>query len=107
MNTELHFRVATPDRSGKILHILHSATESLLDGWYKNIPYTAYLVGADGIPLALDELAKVLRCCGRLLCSVVVFWSAAVFVAVLCRCLLLCFGLFCCRVVPSCYEPST
>lgn len=46
------------DRSGKILHIIHTTTESVLDGWYKNLTYQTFAKGPDGL-VSLDELAKL------------------------------------------------
>jgi hypothetical protein len=56
---ELLMDVSTNDKSGKVLHILHSTIESVLDGWYKNLEYRTFAIGSDGERVALDELAKL------------------------------------------------
>ena len=51
--------VNSKDRSGKVLHILHSTIESVLDGWYKNLEYQSFALGPDNTRVSLDELAKL------------------------------------------------
>lgn len=54
----LIFHVASTDRSGKVLHIIHSTTESLLDGWYRSIGYEVFAKSGK-VSSSLDELSKV------------------------------------------------
>jgi hypothetical protein len=59
-DNELMMDVASNDKeSGKILHILHSTIESVLDGWFKNLQYQVFAVASDGVRVSLDELAKL------------------------------------------------
>ncbi len=56
---ELLMDVSSNDKSGKVLHILHSTIESVLDGWFKNLEYQVYAIGADKQRVSLEELAKL------------------------------------------------
>ncbi len=59
-DNELMIDVSSNDKeSGKILHILHSTIESVLDGWFKNLQYQAFAIAQDGLRVSLDELAKL------------------------------------------------
>ena len=53
-------QVTTLDRSGKVMHILVSATESLLRGWFPATAYTRHIRMESGAEASVDDLLSML-----------------------------------------------
>ena len=58
--TDVELDVTTPDWSGKIMHLLVSATESLIRGWFPSSVYTRHIRMSTGGEASVDELLQTL-----------------------------------------------